>query len=85
MQSRAVVCASAVWKQGDEKRPLFSQNSGRFVKNIRTFHAGSLLRRRRTSALDVQPIVGVGHAFGELCIGLALSAGLVAHVDEIGA
>ena len=39
---------------------------------------------RATSALDVQAIVGETHALGELAVGLALAAGLVTHVDEIG-
>lgn len=43
------------------------------------------LHRSRTSALDLQTVVGIGHAFGQLSVGFALSPGLVTHVDEIGA
>ena len=41
--------------------------------------------RAKGSALDLQTVVGIGHAFGQLSVGFALSPGLVTHVDEIGA
>lgn len=66
-----------------KKHPLFSEKQRVFCRRneSRFFWGGS---GRATSALDVQPIVGETHALGQLAVCLALAAGLVAHVDEIG-
>ena len=66
-----------------KKHPLFSEKQRVFCRSGegRFFWGGS---GRAASALDIQAIVGETHAFGELAVGLALAAGLVTHVDEIG-
>ena len=72
-------------ESGDEiqKTPAVSEEAAGVLPERREaiFWGGS---GRATSALDVQAIVGETHALGELAVGLALAAGLVTHVDEIG-
>lgn len=66
-----------------KKTPAVSEEAAGVLPERREaiFWGGS---GRATSALDVQAIVGETHALGELAVGLALAAGLVTHVDEIG-
>ena len=76
----------AVDESGDgiQKTPAVSEEAAGVLPETRGsifFGGGS---GRATSALDVQAIVGEPHALGELAVGLALAAGLVTHVDEIG-
>ena len=67
-----------------KKHPLFLEKQRVFAARRGRRVGGATRIGRAASALDVQPIVGETHALGELAVGLALAAGLVAHVDEIG-
>ena len=76
-------CGRRKWGRNSKNTRCFRRSSGCFAGETRIdfFWCGS---GRATSALDVQAIVGETHALGELAVGLALAAGLVTHVDEIG-
>ncbi len=67
-----------------EKKWSLEEKQRTFVRNQRTLRE-SPQPRAKGSALDLQTVVGIGHAFGQLSVGFALSTGLVTHVDEIGA
>lgn len=67
-----------------EKTPAVSREAAGVCGKKRKASGGATRIGRAASALDVQPIVGKTHALGELAVGLALAAGLVTHVDEIG-
>lgn len=76
----------AVDENGGEirKTPAVSREAAGVCGKKRKASGGATRIGRAASALDVQPIVGKTHALGELAVGLALAAGLVTHVDEIG-
>lgn len=67
-----------------EKTPAVSREAAGVCGKKRKASGGATRIGRAASALDVQAIVGEMHALGQLAVGLALAAGLVTHVDEIG-
>ena len=66
-----------------EKASSLCEKRWSLEEKQRTF-ARKSSTRAKGSELDLQTVVGIGHAFGQLSVGFTLSPGLVTHVDEIG-